>query len=112
MKALLRFSRFSLAFVAILFLAHIARAQTNQGQIAGNIVDTTGASIPNAQVIAKNEGTGSTYNATSTSAGSYRFPSIELGRYTVTVNAPGFRPQVSTGVEVRVGTVSSLDVSL
>lgn len=112
MKALLRFSRFSFAFVALLFLAHFATAQTNQGQIAGNVVDATGASIPGAQVVAKNEATGSNYNATSTSAGSYRFPSIELGRYTVTVNAPGFRPQVSTGVEVRVGTVSSLDVTL
>ena len=112
MKALLRFQRFSIAFVALLFLAHVAKAQTNQGQIAGNVVDTTGASIPNAQVTAKNEATGSTYNATSTSAGSYRFPSIELGRYTVTVTSTGFRPQVSTGVEVRVGTVSSLDVTL
>ncbi len=112
MKALLRFSRFSLALVTLLFLAHFASAQTNQGQIAGNVVDSTGASIPGAQVTAKNEATGSNYTATSTSAGSYRFPSIELGRYTVTVNAPGFRPQVSTGVEVRVGTVSSLDITL
>ncbi len=112
MNALLRFSRFSLAFLALLFLAHVATAQTNQGQIAGNVVDSTGASIPNAQITAKNEATGSTYNATSTSAGSYRFPSIELGRYTVTVNSTVFRPQVSTGVEVRVGTVSSLDVTL
>ncbi len=113
MKALLlRFRRVSIAIVALLFLANFAKAQTNQGQIAGNVVDTTGASIPNAQVTAKNEGTGSTYNATSTSAGSYRFPSIELGRYTVTVTSAGFRPQVSTGVEVRVGTVSSLDVTL
>lgn len=94
------------------FLAHVARAQTNQGQIAGNVVDATGASIPGAQVIAKNEATGSTYNAASTSAGSYRFPSIELGRYTITVTGAGFRPQVSTGVEVRVGTTTSLDVTL
>ena len=80
-QALLRFSRFSFALLALLFLAHFATAQTNQGQIAGNVVDSTGASIPGAQVTAKNEATGSTYNATSTSAGSYRFPSIELGRY-------------------------------
>ncbi len=112
MKQLLRFSRFSIAFLACLLLVGFAHAQTNQGQIAGNVVDSTGATIANAQITAKNEATGSNYTATSTSAGSYRFPSIELGRYTVTVSAPGFRPQVSTGVEVRVGTVSSLDVTL
>ena len=111
-KAVRQLSRYPLALFLLLFLAHLARAQTNQGQIAGNVVDSTGASIANAQIVATNEGTGSKYNATSTSAGSYRFPSIELGRYTVTVDATGFRQQVSTGVQVLVGSVSSLDITL
>ena len=112
MNIALRFSRLIAVLVALLFTALIARAQTNQGQIAGNVLDATGASIANAQVTARNEATGSTYTATSTGSGNYRFPSIELGRYTITATAPGFRQQVSTGVEVRVGTVTSLDVNL
>ena len=87
-------------------------AQTNQGQIAGNVVDSTGAAVPNAAITAKNDATGSVYNAVSSSAGSYRFPSIQLGRYTITATAPGFKTSESTGVEVRVGTVSSLDIAL
>ncbi len=87
-------------------------AQTNQGQLAGNILDPSGAAVPNAQISAKSESTGSVYNATSTSSGSYRFPSIELGRYTLTVNAPGFRQQVNTGVLVQVGTTTGLDINL
>ena len=87
-------------------------AQTNQGQIAGNVFDPSGAVVANAQITAKNEATGSVYNATSTSSGSYRFPSIELGRYSLTATAPGFRKEVSTGVEVRVQTVTSFDVRL
>ncbi len=96
----------------LLFGLHLSHAQTNQGQIAGNVVDSSGAAVPNATITAKSESTGSVYNAVSTSAGSYRFPSIQLGRYTVTATGPGFKSSESTGVEVRVGTVSALDITL
>ncbi len=88
------------------------RAQTNQGQIAGNVLDASGAAVPNAEVVAKGEQTGVSYTAKSTSSGNYRFPSIQLGRYTLTVTAPGFKSSVNTGVEVRVGTTTSLDLNL
>ncbi len=106
--------RVSMTFAAALLgpLALPGHAQTNQGQIAGNVLDPSGAVIPNAKISAKNEATGSIYNVNSTSSGAYRFPSIDLGRYTITVNAPGFRQQVSTGVEVRVQTVTAFDVHL
>ena len=96
----------------VLSLAGVATAQTNQGQIAGNVVDSTGAVIQGAKITAKSESTGSTYNAVSTSSGAYRFPSIELGSWTVTATAPGFQQQVNTGVVVRVGTVTSLNLTL
>ncbi len=96
----------------LLFGLQLAQAQTNQGQIAGNVVDSTGAAVPNATITAKSESNGAVYNAVSSGSGSYRFPSIQLGRYTVTVSAPGFKSSESTGLEVRVGTVSALDVTL
>ncbi len=104
--------RLGIAPVAITLAAGIAFGQTNQGQISGNVFDPSGAQVAGATVTAKNEQTGSTYNATSTSAGSFRFPSIELGTYTITTNAPGFQQTVNTGVEVRVQSVTALDVRL
>jgi hypothetical protein len=95
-----------------LALVSIAPAQTNEGQMAGDVLDTTEAAVAGAKISAKNEATGSVYNAVSTSAGSYRFPSIELGRYTVTVTSPSFKQSVSTHVEVRVGTVTAFNVHL
>ena len=100
------------ALVLTLSSVGLAYGQTNQGVIAGNVLDSTGAAIPNVQISAKNDQTGSTYDTKSTSAGTYRFPSIQLGRYTITASAPGFKPSVSTGVEVRVGTVTSLDLDV
>lgn len=112
MIKLFTFCRWAVFAVLLLVGLHTVQAQTNQGQIAGNVVDSTGAAVPNAPVEAKSEETGSVYNAISSSAGSYRFPSIQLGRYTVTVTAPGFKPSQNTGVEVRVGTTTSLDLTV
>ncbi|WP_263382271.1 TonB-dependent receptor [Granulicella arctica] len=107
-------SRIVLAFIAVVFsfVASLAMAQTNEGQLAGTVLDSTGAEIANAAISAKNEATGSVYSSTSTSSGSYRFPSISLGRYTITTTATGFKPIINTGVEVRVGTVTAFDVHL
>ncbi len=56
--------------VSFLFIG-IAAAQTNEGQLAGNVLDSTGAQIPNATITAKNEATGSTYNVQASSSGGY-----------------------------------------
>ncbi len=55
--------------------------KTNQGQIAGNVLDNTGAAIADATVPAKGLESGSVYTTKSTSSGNFRFPSIQLGRY-------------------------------
>ena len=112
MNSIFRFGRLTAGLLALIFTAASLHAQTNEGQLAGNVLDRSGAAVPNAAITAKNESTGSVYNATSTSAGSYRFPSIALGRYTITSSGPGFKQTINTGVEVRVGTVTSLDITL
>lgn len=99
--------------IVLLFSAALcANAQTDKGQLAGNVLDPTGASVANATIQAKGVETGSVFNSQSSSAGNYRFPSIPLGHYTVTVNAPGFKQAVNNNVEVRVGTTTSLDLTL
>ena len=112
MNSVLKFGRLSAAFITLLFVAAIAPAQTNQGVIAGNIIDSSGAAIPNAAITAKSQETGSVYNTVSSGSGNYRFPSIQLGHYTITAKAAGFKPVVSTGVEVRVGTTTSFDLTM
>lgn len=100
------------ALLGLLVLAVGTRAQTNQGELAGSVLDANGAAIPNASITATNEATGSVYRTTSTSAGSYRYPSIQLGRYTLTVTAAGFKQSVSKGVAIYVGNVTAFDVHM
>ena len=102
-----------LSTLTLMFLvATLAQAQTNEGQLAGSVLDNTGAAISNATITAKNETSGSIYKAQTTSAGTFRFPSIALGRYTVTTEASGFKQVINTAVEVRVGTTTPLDIHM
>ena len=95
-----------------LVCAQGARAQTNQGAIAGNVLDASGAVVPNAKIVATNTTTGATYETVSTSAGAYRFPNLTVGPYDLTVTASGFKVATLHGVIVEVATTDSLDIKL
>ncbi len=97
---------------AVSLLCLVALAQTNEGSIAGNVLDQSGAVVPGATVTAKNTATGNTYTTTTTSSGSFTFPSVTLGTYDVTVTAPGFQTSQRQGVVVQVATQSTLQITL
>ncbi|MFL6229812.1 MAG: carboxypeptidase regulatory-like domain-containing protein [Pyrinomonadaceae bacterium] len=90
-----------------------AMAQATTGTLRGVVADPNGGVIAGATVTAKNEGTGtSTSPVTTTGEGTYEIAALQPGNYTVTVEAPGFKRGVSTGVVVKVGIVNPLDVQL
>jgi hypothetical protein len=87
-------------------------AQTSSGAIAGNIQDISGAVVPNITVTATNDATQTVSVTKSTSTGSYRFPNLPLGTYTVTAVAPGFSNATETGVIVQISSTTALDIKL
>jgi hypothetical protein len=107
-----RVSRGLLVSMAALVLTSMASGQLNQGSIAGNVTDPTGALVGGAKLTAKGEQTGSVYQAVSSNAGFYRFPNVSIGKYDITVSAPGFKTTTLTGIEVQVATTAAIDVKL
>jgi len=98
---------------AVCFVAAgLVCAQSDRGSIAGTVVDSTGAAVTNAQVLAKSTDTSSEYAATTGPTGGYRMPEVKIGIYTVTVTAQGFKVDQKTGVQVQVNTVATLDFAL
>lgn len=89
-----------------------AYSQSNQGSIAGNVLDSTGSAIPHAPVIAHNRETGYTATTESSGAGSFRLPAVPLGTYDVSISVAGFRAAKYSGLVVQVNTVTPLDVIL
>jgi len=87
-------------------------AQTNQGILAGVILDPSGAAVEGASVSAKNEATGYTLNTNSGAGGAFRFPSVPIGFYDITVSNPGFSPVTQTAVSVQISTTTAVNITL
>ncbi|HKQ79864.1 MAG TPA: carboxypeptidase-like regulatory domain-containing protein, partial [Blastocatellia bacterium] len=89
-----------------------ALAQSATGGIRGVVTDTSDAALPAATVVAKNAATGLEIRTTTTNEGFYSIPRILPGKYSVTVEAQGFKKAEFTDVEVSVGKDSVVDVKL
>jgi hypothetical protein len=109
MKPFRIFVSLLLAFVG---LSCTAGAQLTTGTIAGNVVDTTGAFIPNAVITVAGVQSGVKYTGTSSSGGVYRISNVLPGIYNVTTSAPGFQTMVQQNVAVQVSAISALNIEM
>jgi hypothetical protein len=103
---------FLLAFV-VLSLCVGAFAQGGTGEITGLVTDQTGAVIAGAPVKLSNSSTGEVRNTTSTPAGTFRFPALQVvGTYAVEVSPKGFKTVRLQNIIVTVGTITTADVKM
>jgi hypothetical protein len=108
-KRYLALAAFMMAFA---MLSCTVLAQSNQGALAGTIFDPSGSAVPGATIQARETATGQTFNTTSTAAGDYRFPSLAIGSYAVTVSASGFQKTEQAGVVVQIQSTTSLNITM
>jgi len=81
-----------LLLFVVLALCVGAFAQGGTSELTGLITDPTGAVVAGAPVKLTNSATGLVRTTTTTSAGTYRFPALEVvGSYTLEVNPKGFK---------------------
>src|SRR5437763_1371773 len=73
------------------------------GTINGAITDQTGAAVPNARVVLKDNGTGNVRQTTSNSSGYFSFPDLSFGEFEITVSAAGFQNEVLPKIFVEAG---------
>jgi len=86
--------------------------QTSTTQLGGTVMDSSGATVPNATVVAINEATGLRYTQTTTSAGVYAFPSIPAGSYTLNVEGAGFKKFSISKIVLQINTPASVNATL
>ena len=105
----------SSAMLALLFLlasAAPAFGQVTTGSVNGVITDPSGATVAGANVLLRNNETGIERNATTNEDGEYIFPQVEPGRYTLSVEAPGFKKSVAPDIVVEVGVPARARMTL
>jgi hypothetical protein len=87
-------------------------AQSVSGDLAGTIFDASGATIPNATIVGKNDATGVETTTKSTATGEYHLSNLPPGTYTVTVTAPGFTKAQLRAVAVELNKTATTNVKL
>lgn len=100
-----------LFFVSLCF-AVPTFSQTSRGTVSGTITDPNGAVIAGATVTLTNVETNIQRTSTSNDAGLYRFEAVELGTYTVAIEASGFGRNVNNNLVVNANLTSTVDVQL
>ena len=90
--------------MVLMLLAYAATAQAQQtGQIFGKVTDASGAVLPGVTVTASSPVLLQPLTATSSETGSYQFPNIPIGTYSVKFELPGFRTVVRDNIRVEIG---------
>src|SRR5438552_1686110 len=82
------------------------------GSISGVVKDQTNAVIPGAMLTLTNPVLGATFKATSNGQGFYSLPGLPVGRYDVTIEASGFKPQKKTGLTIDTDSAIELNTTL
>jgi hypothetical protein len=104
--------RFFAIALFVLVSAGTALSQSDRGAIVGTILDSSGAVVQGATIVATGVDTGAVYKTVSSETGAYRIPDMQLGAYNLTITATGFKTSEQKGVVVQVNTTSSLDITL
>ena len=97
---------------SLLLISLAAFAQSDNATVSGVVTDPTGAVIPNAKVVIKNQSTGLTRETATNESGIYVIPTVPPGYYTVTVEATGFKKHESKDNKVDPGVPANFSATL
>jgi hypothetical protein len=98
--------------VCLHLLSTFAPAQRVTGEIVGTVRDPSESVIPGARVTLTHEATNASRTVSTDAMGFYRAPTLDIGRYSIEVSAPGFKTAVRRGVELRVNEVLRVDFQM
>ena len=104
-----------LAVLALAFcFSSTSFAQEITGSIIGTVKDSAGASVAGATVTVVDPAKNNLVVRTVTSSdnGEFSVPNLQIGKYSVTVEAPNFKKTTLTDIEVLVGQRRPVDVTL
>jgi len=109
MKRKIRVIATALFFVAAAVAS--VSAQVTGGAVTGSVVDQNGAIVRGASVVLKDKSRGQEFTAQTTDAGSFQFPNVQTGAYTLTISASGFAA-TNRELVVSLNQTTTVDVAL
>src|SRR5882762_3819381 len=101
----------AVACVALLWSSP-AFAQRTTGEIFGKITDESGLALPGVTVTLRGAGVAGAPTVVTSETGTYRFPVLPPGTYDLDYVLPGFAPQKRAAIEVAVGAIVEIELSM
>ncbi|MFC5865457.1 carboxypeptidase regulatory-like domain-containing protein [Acidicapsa dinghuensis] len=89
-----------------------AMAQTVTGSVRGTVTDSSGAIVAGATVTAMNAATGVQTKDTTNPAGEYSIRFLQIGNYTITVEASGFNKANYGPFPLEIDQTAKVDIAL
>lgn len=89
-----------------------ASAQRTEGSLVGTVTDPKDAAVVDARVVVRSLATGEEFEYRTDEIGFFRAPSLRVGDYQVTVEAPGFKKAVVSNVHVVVNSTAGVEIGL
>lgn len=80
--------------------------------LVGTVTDPSGSAVPGVKLKAVNIDTKFTFEAVASTAGEYTIPYLPNGTYELTVETPGFKKYVQSGITLRAGESPRIDIKL
>jgi hypothetical protein len=114
-------SRFQKSITTLIFLSLVmlicgtllqAQNSVSTGTIGGRVEDSSGAVIPDANIILTSPNTGLKQVGTSNKEGLFMFPALPIGPYNIEASAAGFGGVQMTNVNATVGQTTSVTVKM
>ena len=101
-----------LAALGLVLGMSTAWAQSQTGEVFGKVTDDSGAILPGVTVTLSGPSLLQPLTATTSESGSFQFPRLEVGTYTVKFELPGFKTVVKEGIQVTVGFSANVSTQL
>jgi outer membrane receptor protein involved in Fe transport len=100
-------------FLLLVLCATAALAQDITGSIAGTVLDSSGAGVPDAKVtITSLDRNQVIRTVTTDGAGNYSAPLLPVGKYSVSVEARGFKKSTQAGITLNVNDKLTVNLQL
>ncbi len=99
------------AFLSLVFISS-GYSQTTSTTILGTVTDPSGAAVAGAKVTATNVKTQVKREDVTTSTGDYSFPLLDIGEYSVSVEASGFKTASRSGLTLQINEKLRSDFTL
>ncbi|MEK7832784.1 MAG: TonB-dependent receptor [Acidobacteriota bacterium] len=98
-----------LAMLLLSVMTMMAMAQTS-ASLSGSVQDSNGGAVNGAKVTVSDSARGISFEAKTSSDGTFSFPVLQPGSYTVTIEAQGFKKSIKSGIVINAADRQSAGV--